>query len=95
MLRSIVALAAACVLPLSACAGPAATPTSSPASSVVATAAPTTLTREAAPAATAMPLGTPTPASTPIAIRPGEPWLVFAWFPASLFLVRLDGSDRH
>ena len=90
MLRSIVVLAAAFVPALWACAGPAATPTSSPASSVVATASPT-----AAPAATATPVASAAPTATPIVIRPGESWLVFAWFPNSLYLVRPDGSDRH
>jgi Tol biopolymer transport system component len=90
MLRSSVVLAAASVLALSACAGPAATPASSPASSVVATASPT-----AAPTVTATPAASAAPTATPIVIRPGEPWLVFAWFPNSLFLVRPDGSDRH
>lgn len=30
-----------------------------------------------------------------VAIRPGEPWLVYAWYPDVLYLVRPDGSDRQ
>ena len=28
-------------------------------------------------------------------IGPDEPWLVFAWDPGSLYMVRLDGTDRY
>ena len=59
------------------------------------TAAPTMVTPDPSPTPAATPLGNPTPVPSPIAIRPGEPWLVVAWFPNALYLVRPDGSDRH
>lgn len=31
----------------------------------------------------------------PPQVLPGEPWLVFAWYPDTLYLVRPDGTDRH
>jgi hypothetical protein len=30
-----------------------------------------------------------------MALAPAEPWLIFAWYPDALYLVRPDGSDRH
>lgn len=32
---------------------------------------------------------------SPTGVVAGEPWLVFAWYPERLYLVRPDGSDRH
>jgi Tol biopolymer transport system component len=41
----------------------------------------------------------PTPASTPMAVLPGEPWLVYSWAESPegwyLALMRPDGSDAH
>ena len=39
----------------------------------------------------------PTPAATASTfdVLPGEPWLLYAWFPDRLYLVRPDGSDRQ
>lgn len=56
----------------------------------------------ASPQASA-PIPTPTPVpsgSGPAApsdkpLIPGESWLVYAWYPDVLYLVRPDGSDRH
>lgn len=40
--------------------------------------------------------GASAPAATgPVTLKPGEPWLLYAWYPASLYIVRPDGSDRH
>lgn len=54
-----------------------------------------TAAQTATPAVTAA-AATPTATATrPAAVLPGEPWLVFAWYPDILYLVRPDGSDRH
>lgn len=38
---------------------------------------------------------TPTAASAAAAPKPGEPWLLYAWYPDAMYLVRPDGSDRQ
>lgn len=55
---------------------------------------------EAAPSPTTETSAAPTPAATPMAVLPGEPWLVYHWFQEGkstkdLFLSRPDGSDAH
>jgi Tol biopolymer transport system component len=47
------------------------------------------------PALGASPSLTTTVRPSPVALVPGEPWLAFAWYPDSLYLVRPDGTDRH
>jgi Tol biopolymer transport system component len=82
------------------CAGSApspAAPSSPQASPARASAAATTAPT---PTTTAAPTATPTPGPTPIAILPGEPWILYEWFhdgkdTKDLFLVRPDGSDAH
>jgi Tol biopolymer transport system component len=40
----------------------------------------------------------PDPIGSPTAVRPGEPWIVYAWFAADghvRYLVRPDGTDSH
>ena len=50
--------------------------------------------------AAATPTPAMTPSATPMAVAPGEPWLVYEWLTPGkdtkdLFLVRPDGSDPH
>jgi Tol biopolymer transport system component len=52
----------------------------------------------ATPIASSAPTSTPSP--TPLAVLPGEPWIVYNWFLGdsdhkTLFLARADGSDAH
>jgi len=51
---------------------------------------------------TAMPDATPSPTAkpSPIAVKDGEPWIVYAWYQEGkqtkdLFLARADGTDAH
>lgn len=81
--RRLVALLTAILLATNACA-------SSRSSAPPGTPAPT-------PTATQGPTATPAP--TPMAVLPGEPWLVYSWAAAPggwyLALMRPDGSDAH
>ena len=74
------------VITLSACASPSSPSTPASATPVFASAA-------------ASPTPMPTVAPTPVAVLPGEPWIVYNWpIPDSgwaLHLVRPDGSDDH
>ena len=81
-------LLAAC----SASSAPGSTPvTASPrAPTQVPTSAPTPV-----PTPEPKPSGSAPPAPYDKALIAGEPWLVYAWYPEALFLVRPDGSDRH
>ncbi len=76
--------------------GVATTPSPSAASLATPTATATPSPAQASPAAVSpSPVVSPPAAEGPIDILPGDPWLVYAWYPESLFLVRPDGSDRH
>ncbi|MEO5884842.1 MAG: hypothetical protein ABIQ58_04935, partial [Candidatus Limnocylindrales bacterium] len=58
-------------------------------------------TPSAAPTATRGATLAPTPAASqaaaegPITLRPGEPWLLYRWYPGVLYVIRPDGSDRQ
>lgn len=87
LITVILTVAAACSATGTSSGAPSASP-------VAAASAPPTPTTTAAPAATT------TPGPTPMAILPGEPWLLYEWFQdgkdtKDLFLVRPDGSDAH
>ncbi|MDH3307395.1 MAG: hypothetical protein OEO77_07775 [Acidimicrobiia bacterium] len=49
----------------------------------------------ASPGTTATARSTTTSSEEPGAVLPGEPWLVFRWYPGALHLVRPDGTDRR
>lgn len=80
-LRRVAAISAT-VLVVSACAGTGSATGSAP-----------------APGPSASPIEEPTATATSTrgssGPGPGEPWLVYAWYPDSLYVVRPDGSDRQ
>ncbi|MCJ7710102.1 MAG: hypothetical protein MUQ32_04650 [Chloroflexi bacterium] len=87
---AIMGLLAACSTP------PAPAPVAAPSQvSSTTTAAATSTPTPATPAPTAQ--LTATPATTPIAVMPGEPWLVYQYWDqeAHLRLIRPDGADMH
>jgi Tol biopolymer transport system component len=82
---------------LAACSNPPA-PASVAAPSQVSSTAAAAATPTPTPATPAPTVAlTATPASTPIAIKPGEPWLVYQYWDqkAHLRLIRPDGADMH
>ena len=90
---AIMSLLAACSNP----PAPASVAAPSPVSSTI-TAAATPTPAPATPAPTAPTTQlTATPATTPIAVMPGEPWLVYQYWDqeAHLRLIRPDGADMH
>lgn len=83
MTRLLLRVLTGLMLPVAvACAAPGSigTPTAFPGS-----------TPSGSPGATSHP---PSTAAAPV-VGPDGPWLVFAWFPDKLYLVRPDGTDRH
>jgi Tol biopolymer transport system component len=88
-MRMYLLVAAVAALVVAGCGGPgAASQSTAPSVAAVATADPSV-------AASASPPGSPPAIEGRPVLKPGEPWLVYAWYPESLYLVRSDGSDRH
>ncbi len=85
---TLVLVAAACSQTLPAAS--VAPSTGQAASAAVPSAAPST-----GRSPSALPLASPKWAEGPIDLQAGEPWLLYGWYPKSLFLVRPDGADRH
>jgi Tol biopolymer transport system component len=81
------------------CGGSVASPP--PSTTSAPTVTPTVTTSETASPTSVPSSVVPSPATpSPIAVLPGEPWLLYAWFQNAtehrhLFLVRPDGSDKH
>lgn len=91
----LVVLAILVMVVATACAqgGGATGEPASPSPTPVATPSATAVSPTAVPSATV--LASPPAAEGPFTVEPGEAWLVYAWYPESLFLVRPDGSNRH
>jgi hypothetical protein len=87
----LVALLTVTVAVAAGCSSTAASPSAPSPSPVAAASAPST------PSATVTPTPTATPSPTPMAIKDGEPWIVYVWFEETqvLFLTRPDGTDVH
>lgn len=100
-MRRLVVASAIVALAVVACASPSGGTTADPepAVSPASGATPSATTATATATATAAPstpdLASPSAAEGSFTVEPGDPWLVYGWFPESLFLVRPDGSDRH
>jgi Tol biopolymer transport system component len=80
------------------CSGTSTSASAPPAPPVAGTTSPPTPTVAAAPSATTV------PSPTPVAIKDGEPWIVYQWLQdcdgdncdqQGVFLVRPDGRDKH
>ncbi len=82
-------LAVSILVLVAACGGGASSGSAIPSDTRVATAPPV------GPAGSPTPSGSAPPAPTAQTLIPGEPWLVYSWYPDALYLARPDGSDRH
>lgn len=89
-LALIAILVAACAAPGAGATADQPVTSARPSAPATSVASPT-----AVPSASASDLASPPAAEGTFTVEPGEPWLVYGWYPKSLFLVRPDGSDRH